>query len=148
MTSIKQSPISKQELIETLRETRARTLELIEDLSDEQLMGPRLRIVNPMRWEIGHVSWFQEFWILRHLGGLPPFLEHGDKLYDSAKVAHDTRWDLPLPSRAKTLAFMKEVLDRVCDTGDKRDREPIDDFDETYFFHLALFHEQMHAEAI
>src|SRR6266571_2002798 len=106
MTSIKQSPISKQELIETLRETRARTLELVEDLSDEQLMGPRLRIVNP------------------------------------------TRWDLPLPSRAKTVAFMKEVLVRVCDTGDKRDREPIDEYDENYFFHLALFHEQMHAEAI
>ncbi len=148
MTSIKQSPISKQELIETLRETRARTLELIEDLSDEQLMGPRLRIVNPLRWEIGHVSWFQEFWILRHLGGLSPILNQGDKLYDSAKVAHDTRWDLPLPSRAKTVAFMKEVLDRVCDTGDKRDREPIDEYDENYFFHLALFHEQMHAEAI
>ena len=147
-TSIKPSPISTTELIEALRETRERTLELVGDLTDEQLMGPRLRIVNPLRWEIGHVGWFQEFWILRHLGGIKPILSHGDSLYDSARVAHDTRWDLPLPSRAKTLAYMRQVLDRVCDLSDKRKREPIDGYDETYFLHLVLFHEQMHAEAI
>jgi iron(II)-dependent oxidoreductase len=53
------------QLIEALREARARTLDLVRDLSDEQLHGPRLPIVNPLRWEIGHISWFQEFWILR-----------------------------------------------------------------------------------
>ena len=59
-------------LVEALKETRALTLELVADLNDEQMMGPRLQIVNPLRWEIGHVSWFQEFWVLRHLGGQPP----------------------------------------------------------------------------
>jgi iron(II)-dependent oxidoreductase len=147
-TSIKPSQVSTRELIEALREARERTLELIDDLTDEQLMGPRLRIVNPLRWEIGHVAWFQEYWVLRHLGGLPPNLPGGDALYDSAKVAHDTRWDLPLPSRDKTLAYMKQVLDRVCDSSDKRNREPLDGYDESYFFQLSLFHEQMHAEAI
>jgi iron(II)-dependent oxidoreductase len=43
---------------------------------------------------------------------------------------------------------MKQVLDRVCDLSDHRNRKPIDAFDETYFLHLVLFHEQMHAEAI
>lgn len=147
-TSLKASSPSTTDLIAALQEARERTIELIEDLSDERLMGPRLRIVNPLRWEIGHVAWFQEFWVLRHLGGLPPILTNGDGLYDSARVAHDTRWDLPLPSRAETLAYMKQVLDRVCDSSDRRKREPRDGYDEAYFFYLALFHEQMHAEAI
>jgi gamma-glutamyl hercynylcysteine S-oxide synthase len=147
-TSIKPSATSTSDLLEALVETRQRTLELIDDLTDEQLMGPRLRIVNPLRWEVGHVAWFQEFWILRHLGGLPPILANGDAHYDSARVAHDTRWDLPLPSRIETLAYMQRVLDRVCDSSDKRNRVPINDYDEEYFLHLALFHEQMHAEAI
>jgi iron(II)-dependent oxidoreductase len=147
-TSIKPSTISTRELIEALREARERTLELIDDLTDEQLMGPRLAIVNPLRWEIGHVAWFQEYWILRHLGGLQPILSDVDCLYDSARVAHDTRWDLPLPSGTETLAYMKRVLDRVCDLDDRRRREPIDGYDEAYFLHLVLFHEQMHAEAI
>lgn len=90
--STKPFPISNQELIEALRETRERTIELIDDLTDEQLMGPRLGIVNPLRWEIGHIAWFQEYWVLRHLGGLQPALAQGDSLYDSARVPHDTRW--------------------------------------------------------
>lgn len=147
-TSFKSSSASTLDLIEALQEARDRTLELIEDLSDEQLMGPRLRIVNPLRWEIGHVAWFQEYWILRRLGGLTPILTHGDSLYDSARVPHDTRWDLPLPSRAETFAYLKHVLDRVCNSNDRRNRAPIDGYNETYFLHLVLFHEQMHAEAI
>lgn len=134
-------------LIEALQEARERTLELIQDLSDEQLMGPLLEIVNPMRWEVGHVGWFQELWILRHLGGLPSFMSASDALYDSGRIAHDSRWNLPLPSREETLRFMKQVLDRVCDLGDRRSREPINGYDEDYFLHLVLFHEQMHAEA-
>src|SRR5213083_477865 len=96
-----------------LREARRRTVALVADLNDEQLIGPRLEIVNPMLWEIGHVAWFQEYWVLRHLNGRAPILESGDALYDSAKVAHDTRWDLHLPSRTKTLKYMQEVLDRI-----------------------------------
>jgi len=139
---------STNELLEALQEARQRTLELIDDLSDEQLMGPPLRIVNPLRWETGHVAWFQEFWVLRHLGGLRAILNYGDDLYDSARVAHDTRWNLPLLSRSETLKYMSQVLERVCDSSDRRSRKPIHLFDETYFLHLVLFHEQMHAEAI
>jgi iron(II)-dependent oxidoreductase len=135
------------DLIKSLREARERTLELISDLTDEQLMGPRLRIVNPLRWEVGHVGWFQEYWVLRHLGGVPPLLPKGDAIYDSARVAHDTRWDLSLPSRTETLTYLNRVLDRVCESNDRRNRRPVDGYDENYFLHLVLFHEQMHAEA-
>jgi iron(II)-dependent oxidoreductase len=82
-------------LLESLREARRRTLALVADLDDQQMIGPRLAIVNPLRWEIGHVAWFQEYWLLRHLLGRSPTLAAGDSLFDSAKVAHDTRWDLP-----------------------------------------------------
>jgi hypothetical protein len=43
-----------------VRDARARTLDLVADLSDEQLMGSRLAIVKPPLWEMGHVAWFQE----------------------------------------------------------------------------------------
>ena len=60
-----------KELGEWVGEARQRTCELIADLSDAQLMGPRLAIVNPLLWEIGHVAWFQEKWALRHAAGQP-----------------------------------------------------------------------------
>src|SRR5688572_29710670 len=90
-----------------LRDARRHTLALVADLNDQQLIGPRLEIVNPLLWEIGHVAWFQEYWVLRHLNHREPILPNGDAFYDSAKVAHETRWDLPLPSRAKTLEYMQ-----------------------------------------
>jgi gamma-glutamyl hercynylcysteine S-oxide synthase len=129
--------------LEALHDARRHTLALVADLNDEQLMGPRLEIVNPLLWEIGHVAWFQEYWVLRHLNGRAPILGNGDALYDSAKVAHDTRWDLSLLSRADTLAYMQEVLARITD---QYQDEQFDGQAE-YFLSLAVFHEDMHNEA-
>src|SRR5437773_3811889 len=89
-------------LVDWLADARLRTLDLLGDLSDEQLMGPRLPIVNPLRWEIGHLAWFQEKWVLRHACRRPPLRADADSLYDSAAVPHATRWDLPLPSLSDT----------------------------------------------
>jgi iron(II)-dependent oxidoreductase len=144
------SGVSNAQLVEALTEVRARTLNLVEDLTDAQLMGPRLQIVNPLRWEIGHVAWFQEFWVLRHLGGRPPILKEGDELYDSARLAHDTRWDLPLLERDKTLAYMRRVLDEVIQQASEPSigRKDAEGYDQEYFLNLVLLHEQMHDEAI
>ena len=104
---------SAGQLAEAVRDARERTFELVADLSDEQLMGPRLPILNPLRWEIGHVAWFQEKWVLRAGGQLPSFRADADALYDSMAVPHDTRWDLPLPSREEMLAYCREVRDGI-----------------------------------
>ena len=142
-------PISAM-LADALREARARTLELIADLNDEQLLGPRLAIVNPPLWEVGHVAYFQEYWNLRHLRRQPAILADGDALYDSARVAHDTRWDLPLPPKEETLAYMERVLDRVIHEshGNVDAESAAQPYNQEYFLRLALFHEDMHAEAI
>jgi len=124
-------------------EARERTFELVADLTHDQLLGPRLPIVNPLLWEIGHIAWFQEKWVLRHVGRQKPIREDGDALYDSAAIPHDTRWDLPLPSREETLSYMRQVRDRVLER--LQQREP--DEEEVYFILLPVFHEDMHAEA-
>lgn len=145
-----QSSVANGQLIEALKEARARTLELVDDLNDKQLVGPRIKIVNPLRWEIGHLAWFQEFWVLRHLAKQPPILKQGDELYDSARVAHDTRWDLPLLERDKTLVYMERVLERVIAQAsfESRSLKDAEGYDQEYFLNLVLLHEQMHDEAI
>ena len=130
-------------LIAWHRDARARTLALVAGLSDAQLMGPRLPIVNPLRWEVGHVGWFQEYWALRHARDEAPLRADGDRLYDSARVAHDTRWDLPLPSMAETLGYLDAVLARAVERLAAREPSPA----ERYFHLLTVFHEDMHDEA-
>ena len=114
-------------------------------LDGERLLGPKLDIVNPPLWEIGHVGWFQEHWCLRE-GDVsrPSLLEGADRLYDSSNVAHHTRWGLPLPSLAHTRAYLQAVLEKTLarlarEPGNERLR---------YFVRLATLHEDMHAEAL
>ena len=135
--------LSSTDIIQMVFETRKRTLDLVADLSDEQMIGPLLPIVNPLLWEIGHVAWFQEWWVLRHLRKQKPIFEGGDTLYNSAEVAHNTRWELRLPSREKTLDYMRLVLSCVNDTMSSKDPSE----EEVYFHLLATFHESMHDEA-
>ncbi len=136
--------LSSTDIIQMVIETRKRTLDLVIDLSDEQMIGPLLPIVNPPLWEIGHVAWFQEWWVLRHLHKQKPIIEGGDALYNSAEVTHESRWELKLPSREKTLEYMQLVLDRVSDAVSSKDLSE----EEKYFPLLVTFHEGMHDEAL
>ncbi len=138
------APLPASELVPIVADSRARTFELIADLSDAQLLGPRLAIVNPPLWEIGHVAWFQEKWVLRHWSKRQPLINRADTLYDSAAVDHDIRWDLTLPSRQATFEYLEEVRVRVC--ARLEEREP--GAEGTYFVLLGVFHEYMHSEAL
>jgi iron(II)-dependent oxidoreductase len=78
-------------LADWVTDSRQRTLDLVADLDDDQLFGPRLAIVNPPLWEVGHLAWFCEKWVLRDAGGRPPLRADADALYDSSAVPHATR---------------------------------------------------------
>ncbi len=134
-----------------LEDARARTLALVSDLSEEQVTVPMLETINPFLWEIGHVAYFAEFWTLRHIFGEAPILTDADALYDSAKIPHDSRWSLPLPDRAGTLAFMRTQLQRLIDhvdDGAPRSGGGTARSEAAYFYRLALLHEDMHGEAL
>ncbi len=137
------SGASPDRIATQLASVRRRTLALVDDLTDAQFMGPMLPVVNPILWEIGHVGWFHEFWTLRHLERRPPLIARADQLWDSSNVAHDTRWDLDLPTRSDVLAYLSRVLDDQLD----RLHRGIDDA-AAYYYELGLAHEDMHCEAL
>lgn len=135
--------VAPAELARWVWDARERTIELVADLTDAQIRGPRLAIVNPLLWEIGHVAWFQEKWVLRTTCGEKPIREDADALYDSIAIPHDVRWDLPLPTRTATLSYMRAVRDRIVDRLERG--EP--DGDVMYLALYTVFHEDMHTEA-
>jgi iron(II)-dependent oxidoreductase len=135
--------MNRDQLVAWVADARQRTMDLVADLNDDQLMGPHLAIVNPLLWEIGHVAWFQEKWVLRHAAQEQPIDPRADALYDSAAIAHDTRWDLPLLGREETLRYMGRVRDHVIEH--LQNSTPKND--DVYFTLLSVFHEDMHTEA-
>ncbi len=129
-----------------LTSARARLDALTRDLGGAQLFGPKLDIVNPFLWELGHVAWFQERWCLRArpdgtLGA--SVLEGADALYDSSAVAHWTRWHLPLADLARTRRYLAQVLEAVLEAIERRGSDPR----LVYFAELSAAHEDMHCEA-
>ncbi|MFQ5683701.1 MAG: selenoneine synthase SenA [Candidatus Binatia bacterium] len=140
--------LPSEQLVQLVNDARGRTLELVADLADEQLTVPSTEIVNPFRWELGHVAFFYDVFLLRVLGADRFLLEGAENLYDSFKVGnplagdHDDRWELPLPSREGTLAYMGQVQEHVIGRLDH-------DLDarETHLYLLSVLHEDMHGEA-
>jgi iron(II)-dependent oxidoreductase len=130
-------------LIDDLKDARQRTLELVDGLNQQQILGPRLDIVNPLLWEIGHVAYFHELWTLRHLDKAEPLLSNADELYDSISIVHNDRWSLPLLSLEETKIYMQQVLDLEISrlkTGRVTEQD-------IYLTRYAVFHEDMHTEA-
>ncbi len=119
-------------------------------------MQPEL---NPPLWEAGHIGWFQEHWIGRHvqrlrgtvcdptgirLASIEP---RADGWYDSSNVPHDSRWSLDLPNLQRTKDYLAETLEITLDLLDATDTDVADPDAAVYFHRLALFHEDMHGEA-
>jgi gamma-glutamyl hercynylcysteine S-oxide synthase len=115
--------------------------------------------VNPPLWELGHVGWFQEFWIGRNAersrgpeadpqASRPAScLPDADALYDSSRIEHARRWQLPLPDATATRDYLERTLDRTREILAGGDREEADDAGLRYFGWLTLMHEDMHHEA-
>src|ERR1700758_2597769 len=111
-----------QRLGAALVDSRARTLEIFaayeRSLASEGFRIPYSPEVNPPLWEIGHVGWFQEYWIARNpqrqrgIGAdpqaprAPSRLANSDALYDSSSIEHTTRWQLPLPGAGEARDYL------------------------------------------
>ncbi|TDY00953.1 selenoneine synthase SenA [Thiohalophilus thiocyanatoxydans] len=134
--------LNPDQIAKQIEDAHQRSMALVDGLSSEQLMGPRLAIVNPLRWEIGHAAYFYEYWVLRQHLHRPPIREDADQLYDSISIAHDERWDLPLPTMRQTLEYIQTVKERVkacLANGEDAQRD--------YLAQYAVFHHDMHNEA-
>ena len=149
----------KELLSLALMDARNHTLHLFaqyqKSLEGVNYVVPQLAAVNPPLWELGHIGWFQEWWIGRNiqraLGGrcepaharLASIEPQADRWWDSSHVAHDTRWALDLPNANNIRAYLLDTLENTLELLEKTD----DSDDALYFYRLALFHEDMHAEA-
>jgi ergothioneine biosynthesis protein EgtB len=149
--------LDRQALAEALPASRTDTLATfaLYEHALPQLVVPQRAELNPPLWELGHIGWFQEWWLARNpqrlLGAAadpwaarPPGLRAGaDALYNSSAVPHDSRWTLTLPDATATRADLAAQLSRTLEML----AEARQDDDALYFFRWALFHEDMHHEA-
>lgn len=152
---------TRDDVRQALLDVRARTLELAD--AYRNALGPQLHVpygtgLNPPRWELGHIAWFQEWWVARNRQralGVRCEPDHArprsglasaDGWYDSSRVAHPTRWDLPLPPLEQTLEWLQSSLESTLAHLGREAPDAAGD-DALYFYRLAALHEAMHGEA-
>ena len=146
--------LARQQLLSALDEARRATFAATLDLSDQQWVVPYHRGIQPTAWDLAHVAWFAEFWLLRgpHRIGLdahvhadrPARFVGTDDRYDSARISHRARWQMPLFPRAELLERMADQLaacKRAVAEGGETDAD-------LYHARFSLFHELMHVEAL
>lgn len=158
------SPAMRQEghdlLSLALMDARNHTLHLLGQyeaaLGEDEFEVPILPELNPPLWELGHIGWYQEWWLARNvqrelgvrcnpnLSRLPSIEPRADQLWDPSCTAHALRWDLAMPDFDSVKAYLLETLEISLELLEKAP----DDDDALYFFRLALFHEDMHGEGL
>jgi iron(II)-dependent oxidoreductase len=100
--------VSPTELASALEHARQRTEALLEPLSDEQLTQQVSPLQSPLVWDLAHIGYFEELWLLR--GGNGNGL---DDLYDSFAHGRAERGQLPLLEPEKARAYVAEVRQAV-----------------------------------
>jgi ergothioneine biosynthesis protein EgtB len=146
---------SNLELADALGSARRKTLDLFACFQavgmDDPALVPPLATVNPPLWELGHLAWFAEWYLLRDATTSAPdsarrssLLTMGDDWFDSNTVLHRTRWNLGLPGAGALKMWCHEVLDRCLDKLSRTDNSDA----ALYPFRLVLAHEDMHGEAL
>lgn len=145
---------SPEQLAVSLQDARHYTLTLFEIFQsaglDQLTRVPYLAIINPPLWELGHLVWFTEWFILRGspagehaMKQSPSILNGSDQWFDSSRVAHASRWHLDLPETEAIKHYAREVLNRILNQLSSLP----DDNEALYLYRLALAHEDMHGEA-
>jgi gamma-glutamyl hercynylcysteine S-oxide synthase len=133
---------------------RAATLAATLDLDDAQWRVPYHRGIQPTAWDLAHIGWFAEFWLLRaphRLGrdghvraeGVAPVFGH-DGRYDSARIGHRVRWEMPLFPRDELVQRLGDQLAACKDAV----RRAGDDPEVLYHARFVVLHELMHVEAL
>ena len=145
-----------KELTAALQELRTHTLSAFRAYERANLLHiPYQPELNPPLWELGHIAWFQEYWIGRNKHrsegtdwqiGRPQntsLLITSDQWFDSAKVQHVTRWDQALLTRETCLTYAEQTMEQTLALlqVDAQSGSTL------YFYWLVLQHEAMHLEA-
>jgi len=116
-------------------------------------------VLNLPLWELGHIGWFEEYWLSRNPDrrrGLAcpadvrrsaSVFREADSLYDSSNGPHARRWALSLPGVDETRAYLGAVRDSTLALLRQSADTAKDSDSDLYFFRLVLLHEDMHREA-
>jgi iron(II)-dependent oxidoreductase len=140
--------VSPTEPVRALEHARKRTEALLDGLDDEQLTAQFSPLQSPLVWDLAHIGWFEELWLLRTVGRRQP-LRGEDDLYDSFVHARAERGALPLLSPDDARQYLGEVREHalaLLPTLSFDDGDPL--LKDAFVVGMVAQHELQHGETM
>ena len=148
-TGVRERAPTKQELAAALKRARETTLRLLEPVADQQLVAQVSPIMSPLVWDLAHIGWFEELWLIRRLADNDLSLERLDDLYDAFQHSRGQRSRLPTLTPPEARAYLESVRRhalRVLEDAQLEESDPL--VRGAYVYGLVLQHELQHQETM
>jgi iron(II)-dependent oxidoreductase len=134
----------RETLARELTKARDRTLRLV-DFDDAELHRQYDPLMSPLVWDLAHIGWQEELWLLRgNNADKPGLLEPKvERCYDAFVNSRASRVNLPLLPPSDARAYCRTVRSKVLDALDA-----LPDHDTGFNFGLVISHENQHDETM
>ena len=138
----------RAELETKLAEARARTLLLVQPLSDAELRLQHDPLMSPIIWDLGHIAHFEELWLTRNLDGPVEFVEMPG-LFNPFEHPRSERGSLRLPTFAECREVMRDIRARVLKRLEETEPDEANPLlRQGYVYRMVLQHEYQHNETM
>jgi iron(II)-dependent oxidoreductase len=135
----------REELAAALEAARARSLALLEPLSDDDLLRQHSPLMSPLVWDLAHVGNYEDLWLVRSAGSLDGVRPDLDDIYDAFRHPRAGRPALPLLAPGPAQSYIAEVRARAVEVLDRAD---VDDPAVGFLFRMVVQHEHQHDETM
>jgi iron(II)-dependent oxidoreductase len=143
------SCVSKETLASGLDAARRRSLDLLEPVSDDDLLRQHSPLMSPLVWDLAHVGHYEELWLLRAVARSRPIDPRHDDIYDAFKHARRDRARLKILGPAEARAHIATVRGRVLDVLDRVDLDPdVPLLHAGFVYGMVSQHEHQHDETM
>jgi gamma-glutamyl hercynylcysteine S-oxide synthase len=146
---VHQEAPTKREVVAALSRARDATLRLVEPVDDEQMVTQVSPIMSPLVWDLAHIGWFEELWLIRRVANNEPSFERFDDVYDAFRHARGQRSRLPILTPPEARAYLESVRRHALEV---LEGVTLDDSDpllrDAYVYGLVLQHELQHQETM
>jgi iron(II)-dependent oxidoreductase len=140
----------RQRVRELLEASRARTLALVDDLSEADQRAQHSPLMSPFVWDLAHIGNYEELWLLRAIDQRPALDASLDDLYNAFEHPRWTRPDLPILGPADARAYLSRVRDDVFELLDRVELDAPDQplLAGAFVYGMVIQHEHQHDETM
>ncbi len=136
------STTSTTDAADALNETRARTLVLVDPVSDADLERVHSTLMSPLVWDLGHIAAFEDLWLGHRFGGRPMLREDLADVYDAFETPRAGRGELPFLSPAAAREYLVDVRAQTLEVIDELGTG------DGFVLEMVLRHEHQHDETM